>query len=181
MRHLLAVLLILCCAPVLADDASERVALAERLTELLEIKPLYSALGKDCIPQPSTFSNAMLKAYGENPGFFGGISPRSAYWPEVEAIYREYMVQGCAVANAEKFSVVYVSAYARSMALPDLRAAVAFYSSPAGQAMQAGNRNAFDTLQATVRDAAVENERSANLIVQHSIMLLKNRFKAEPK
>lgn len=181
MRNLLAVVLILCCLPAVADDTVERGVLAKQLTELLEVEALYASLGKQCTPKPAEFSDSLLKTYGEMPDQFGGISPKSAYWAEVESIYREYFEQACATAGLEKLSVVYVAAYAQTMALADLRAAVVFYSSPAGKAMQAGTRKVFHDLQPVLLRHVEANERAANLIVQQSMLLLKNKFKAIPK
>src|SRR4030095_12910157 len=86
--------------------------------------------------------------FNTNPGTFGGLSPQSAYWPEVEAIYERFRATACAYATAEKFERYIGEQFAGQISEADLRAAIAFYESPEGKRLHKASVRVNDSFQA---------------------------------
>ncbi|WP_426174983.1 DUF2059 domain-containing protein [Massilia sp. TWR1-2-2] len=130
----LVVLLLLLCANVSAQDRDERDVLARRLAQLLQVKE-YKLDAKQCDRVAADSSKEIVALYLRNPANFSGISPQSIYWPAVEKTYRDLYAVACAPSMLGGLEDVTVKAYA-TMSPADLHAALAFYASPAGRAMQ---------------------------------------------
>lgn len=181
MRHLAIVLLCFLCVPAIAGDAGDRAKLAQRLADLIEIRAQYNGAYELCRRTDANFEKEMLDLYATRQADFGGISPKSAYWSEARAIYREYLDSACALTSGEKLEPMFVDAYARSMSVAELRAAVKFSSSPTGRAMQAANKKIFrDVAERAYRDVA-DDQAKAALIFRQSMLILKNKYKAKPQ
>jgi len=131
-----------------------RTALSMQLLELVGYRAILGESGKQCTQ--STPSEAR-KAFTNSPGSFGGLSPQSAYWPEVERIYIKYEKTKCAAfANGDLFRS-FAQSYARDLSEADLSAAIAFHSSDAGKRIQRANIDASSSL-------AKEMTRQMNLV-----------------
>jgi hypothetical protein len=181
MRRLLAVLLVSLCFQVQANDVDDRRALAQRLADLLEIRAQYEFFREKCAQSDADLEKVLLELHAKHPADFGGISPQSAYWPEVRQIYREYFEEGCSHASGAKMEPLFVKNYAATMTLAELNAAVTFYSSPAGQGVQAASRKVFKEVAEVVYGGAIEKQEVATLTFQQSMLILRNKYKAKPK
>jgi hypothetical protein len=181
MRHLLAILLSLLCFPVLADDAAERARLAQRLADLLAIRAQYNQAGAACRRPDADLEKELLGVYAAGPADCGGISPQSAYWPEVRAIYRQFTDTACATICGEQLEPVLIQSFAANMSLADLRAAVAFSASPAGRTLQAATKKVFREATDHLYHGAAADQQAAAATLRRSILILKNKYQAHPQ
>ena len=175
MRRLLVVVLMLLCSTVSARDGDERPALATKMIEL--IRPPVA----DCNPSPEALAKRVANAYRTRPGDFSGISPQSAYWPEVERIWREYYAAQCAESHADAATALLVKTYATQMSVQDLRDAIAFFGSPSGRAMYAANIRIANDFQAGTAQTAGHVPNKASTDYRAAMRLLKEKYEADPR
>jgi hypothetical protein len=180
MRHLVVLLLIMYCTAVSADDTDERGALARRLVELTEVKE-RNLEANQCTKVSADSSKAIVALYVRNPANFNGISPQSAYWPEVEAIYRDFYSVVCTSSLFSNLEGLHAKAYA-TMSLADLRAAVAFYSSPAAREMALAAKNHLAEANAiNNRVSSSEELTRARASFTDGMRHLAKKYKTDPR
>ena len=163
-----------------AQSNPTKLELAEQLTKLLHFDKLFDAYLADCA-RPEGPRDAAAAAYEASHESFGGISPNSAYWPEIEAIYSRYRRKTCEYVSTEKFTNYFVEQFAEHASDDDLRAAVAFYSTPAGKRIQsmAYEANvAFNDYAAQLRR---KYEGGAQVEFQRDLLALEKKFQEAPK
>ncbi|MGZ5834300.1 MAG: hypothetical protein ACXWKJ_21180 [Telluria sp.] len=122
--------------------------------------------------------NDPTKDFQASPAIFGGISPQSAYWPEVVAIYTTYRRQTCSVhPGADEFA----EDLARRMPLDQLRSSLVFAESPTGKAF-------FQTLFGSLKESAdtslakqAEVQREAEQVYREALRPLIAKYHAEPR
>jgi hypothetical protein len=182
LRRLFALLLISSCLQAHAGEAQDRAALSQQLADLLEIRAQYGVASAKCAQSDTVLEKGLLDLQAKHPGEFGGISPKSAYWPEARQIYREYVDAACALTSGETLEPLFVKNYATSMTAEELRAAVAFYSSPAGRTLQAANWKIFEEVTDLAYHNATEGDQgAAALMYRQSMLILKHKYEREPK
>jgi hypothetical protein len=181
MRQLLAVVLLLCSATVAAASDDERLLLAQRLVATMEISVNSFDRGGPCVPTPETMAKNMATAYRKNPEKFHGISPQSAYWPEVEQVWRDYYVGRCAGRTDELPAEVVAKSYAASMSLAELRDAVAFHTSESGRAFHAAGRQVARDLEASLNRRTDGETDKASIAFQLAMRKLKVKYEIDPK
>jgi len=154
--------------------------LAAQLTKLLRLEGMFENYLKACTqPKGSPFDPK--PEFLSNPGSFGGISPQSAYWPEVEAIYTRFRNRACAYAVPEKFAAFFTERFADRLSLEDLQAAIAFHSSPVGKRIADATYGADQEFQAFANALMLEAYEVARGDFQRDIRVLLRKYKAEPK
>lgn len=115
-----------------ADPSLVQRQLATELVTLLHGKADYEAYQRQCIANGE--ADGPQSRFFANPSAFGGISPQSVYWPEIEEIFRRYTTDACTAGiTADEYAEMYVGQIAEHLKEDDLRAAIAFYASPTGQ------------------------------------------------
>lgn len=181
MRNVFAVLLIFLCTPALADDVADRTALAQRLSDLLEVRVQYEFMYRKCAQPDADLEKDLLELYSKHIDDFGGIAPHSAYWPEATKIYREYADRSCVVMAPDKVEPMIVRAYAQSMSAAQLRNALEFYSAPAGQALHAGGKKVTYELIEMAMGNLKDDDAAAALMFRQSLLILKRKYTADPK
>ena len=182
MRRVLALVLLFSCISVHADDAAERGALAQRLADLLEVRTQYSLANARCRQSDADLERALLELLLKHPVEFGGLSPKSEYWPEARTAYREYVDSACELTSGDRLEPLFVKNYAETMTVADLRAAEAFYSSPAGRTLQAANRKIFEEVtELAYRRANEAQPTAAALTYRQSMLILRNKYKQDPR
>lgn len=182
MRRIFALVLLFSCLRAHADDAAERAGLAQRLADLLEIRTQYALANAKCRQSDADLERGLLELLVKHPAEFGGLSPKSDYWPEARAAYREYVDSACELTSGDRLEPLFVKNYAETMTVADLRAAEAFYSSPAGRALQAANRKIFeDVTELAYRSANEAASTAAALTYRQSMLILRNKYKQDPK
>ena len=125
-------ILFLTAAGASAQPSAKRLELASKLVDLLQVRAAFDAYLKQCTKPEGSYLDPKL-AYSVSPNSFGGITPRSAYWPEVEILYRRYQQQACNYITVEEFEKFHAAQYAAATSEDDLRAAINFYSSKSGK------------------------------------------------
>lgn len=180
MRKLLAVLLMLSSFCVAAAEDDERAVLAHRLVEAMGIEARFAEQVDGCIPSKEIMATRIAAAYRERPGDFYGISPQSAYWPEVEQAWHAYYAANCAAAGKPS-EEIFVRTYAARMSLAELRDAITFYGSPAGSAQLAANRQACLEISAAYRSADSGETGKAAHAFRVAMRELKMKYVANPK
>ena len=180
MTRLLILIALVCPALAYGQPQQERLTAAKQLARLLQLDRLFQAYLSACESPENTPFDPRL-AFKSDPGGFGGISPQSAYWPDVEKIYATYRATACAYATSEKYSQYFVEQYARRLSLEDLNAAIAFYSSPVGKRFQEAVVSADRDFQQYANQLMLEAYEIANAQYQRDIRDLQRRYRANPK
>ena len=179
MRALFALILLsLSCAGHAADDP--KLAAARRLIDLLQIDDVYEDGAKACRDRVDV-AVAARRVHEANRASYGGLSPRSVYWPEVVGLYGRYLAETCAATKAQSVKEIYVRVFARRLSQGQLEQAAATMSTPDGQALQAASREAGILLSIA---QYADQERLVSAAAQRyreSIQELVKRHEADPR
>lgn len=165
-----------------AAQPDDHLALARRLVDLGLDGDNLQEVASACIPDAKTMRADIVAAYRANPRAFQGISPRSAYWPDVERIWRDYYVERCAAQSEESPAEVIARMYAANLSTEELSEILAFQESPTGRAYIAAARLARQDLEsapaapATQRDADQASDR-----FRQAMLRLKARYDRAPR
>lgn len=179
-KAFVVVALLLHCALSAAQPSPPQLALGLRLAELLHEREMFSAYLKQCVePKGSPFDPDA--EFSANPSTFGGLSPQSAYWPEVEIIYDHFRATACAYATAEKFEHFIAEQFAAQIAEADLRAAISFYESPAGQRLSRASVRVNESFQAYAQLLLVQAYDVARAEYISAMRSLLRKYKNEPR
>ena len=171
---------LLASSNAIAQSTPRKLELATELMKLLRVEDSFSAYLRECSkPEGSPFDPKT--EFQSNPGSFGGISPQSAYWPEVEGIYARFRATSCAYATPEKFSRFYVQHFAESVSEEDLLVSIAFQSSPTGRRLQEAVVGANAGFQAFATQLMYEAYESARAQFQTDIRVLQRKYRANPQ
>ncbi len=118
-----------------ADPAAERLEMGRQLVELMGYRESYERSGSMCTrPEGSNWDPKKLVEM--NPNQLGGITPKSVYWPRVEAAFKAYRLSLCRVWSADSMLDFLASNFANRLSKQELRAAITFYSSLEGRSLQ---------------------------------------------
>jgi hypothetical protein len=167
------------CAHACADAATEKLALAERLTKLTGTEAVYQSYFDECGSKTVALDMAAV-GYREHPEAFGGLSPDSAYWKEVEAIYSRYHGAMCGDTSARSIAQLFTSQYVAQMSNSELRAAIDFYSSPAGQLLVKVDMQTNGKVQEKLASLEHAVRAAAEDQYQRDIAALIKKFQSDP-
>lgn len=163
MRFALASLIVLAASSAHAADISSQSESARRLAQLTIQFQNEDGASQACLPAPATFGAELKREYSERPADFGGISPQSAYWPEVEELNYQQRLAGCQ--SSTRLVTKWGEILVRDLAPADIDAALAFHTSSAGQRYSAALAKAsqefiaFSRLPSAQQEAADEAYR----------------------
>ena len=163
-----------------AAPSLEQLALGKELAEVLQVRAMFNTYLKECTSTSSQVFSAKF-AFDQSPGSFGGLTPQSAYWPEVEATYQQFQIATCSYISAEKFLMFYGEELAARNTEEDLRAAIAFNSSPAGRRLQASVLATNDVFQKYAQEQMAAAYAAANAPFQAAISALIRKYRREPR
>ena len=137
----LVLLLILCMSgqQSYAQTPDEKLPLARRIVALLAFDSQFEAQIAACSASAPGTGLDPLFEFQRNPAYFGGVSPQSAYWPEIELAYQQYRRRVCSYMSVSEFVEYCANEYASRTTLEELQAAIQFYDSPAGRAFLKAN------------------------------------------
>jgi len=107
---------------------TEKLNKLAQYEEMAEVTKRYKDL---CINEINKTNP--LKIAKDNPEYFGGITPWSKYWPDVEMIYGEYIKSACVYLDEEKVLAKFISVYDKEMSDEALDGIIEFYESAAGK------------------------------------------------
>ena len=174
------VCLLLASNSAIAQTTPRKLELATELMKLLRVEESFAAYLRECSkPEGSPFDPKT--EFQSNPGSFGGISPQSAYWPEVEGIYARFQATSCAYAAPDKFSRFYIQHFAEHVSEQDLLASIAFQSSPTGRRLQDAVVGANAGFQVFATQLMYEAYESARAQFQTEVRALQRKYKAKPQ
>lgn len=173
---LVAILFALVAFPAFA----EKVPAAVQLAELMHVRAMVDAVVKQC-NKPEGSSSEAKTSFTSNPGSFGGISPQSAYWPEVEAIFVEFRSGTCSYLNVDGFLAYYAGILADKNTEEDLQTALRFYSSPAGKRFQESIVFASVAFQEYAGESIKKSTIEANEKYRMAMRDLIRKYKKEPR
>jgi hypothetical protein len=177
MRSLAALLIFLIAFSAQAADDTAHKETAIRLTQMMMQFMGEDGVSLSCSPDRASFSAEMKRGYPARSSAYGGISPQSVYWPEIEELAYQYRVGTCPVkAITQGFAAV----LARELTTADLNAAEAFYSSPVGRRLLAVIAKSGKESSALSRTTSPEKE-AADLAYRTGLRALIAKYKSEPK
>ena len=180
MSRLLFILVLIFAGIAHAQSSPTKLALAEQVAALLQYDKMFDAYLKQCTqPEGSNFDPKI--EFRASPGSFGGISPQSTYWPEIEKIYDHFRTAACNYATPERFSKYFIEQLAERNTEEDLRTGIAFYSSPAGKNLQASMLAANSDFQAFASRLMVDAYEVGRDRYQREVRELVRKYKADPK
>lgn len=177
---LISALLAIAALPAAAEKTPATLALSAQLTESMGVRTMVDAMLKQCSdPEGSSFD--AKTAFTTSPGSFGGLSPQSAYWSEVEAVYADYRAGTCAFLTVEGFMTYYAGVLADKNTEEDLQAALRFYASPAGKRFQDSVVIASVAFQDFASDSVKKATTDASERYQAAMRVLIRKYKREPR
>ena len=148
-RHSLVILFLVSFCAVAEPSSPTKIEIATRLAELLDVKSQWANSEKECSRQfgPSLDPD---KLYAAGPGTFGGITPKSAYWPRIREIFRQYQAAICGELQADKVSPIAAAEFMDQMTEAELLSTVKFLQSPTGAKFRKANAAAMETARRTL-------------------------------
>lgn len=160
-----------------AEHPDERMVLARRLVALSE----ESGAQDDARCTPSAEIGADLAAaYRARPGDFLGISPQSAYWPEVKRAWHASHGDRCA-GSEESPAAILARSYAEHLSKAELRQAIAFQESPGGRAFIAATEKARVDLENELSARGDGAEGEGPDAFERTMLRLKAKYERDPK
>ncbi len=136
MRPIIAILVtVLLVNPAYADPTSERLEMGRQLVELMGYREAYERTGSFC-SRPEGSSLDPKKLVELNPNQLGGVTPKSVYWPRVEATFKAYRLSLCRVISADSMLDFLAGNFSNRLSRQELRTAINFYSSLEGRSLR---------------------------------------------
>jgi hypothetical protein len=121
--------------PAYADPASERLEMGRKLVDLMGYRESAERTGRMC-SHPEGTNLDPYKLVESNPNALGGITPKSAYWPRMEAAFKAYRLSLCHVISAVSMLDFLAGNFANRLSKQELHAAITFYSSIEGRSLR---------------------------------------------
>lgn len=163
------------------EHPDEHLILARQLVGVGPESGDHSEFGATCDPEPETMRAEIAAAYRASPGQFHGISPQSAYWPEVEQVWRARSVDRCAAQSDESPAAIIARRYAANLSTTELREVVAFQESPSGRAFIAATRLARQDLESPPAARPRRDTDAASTTFRQAMLRLKEKYERAPK
>lgn len=158
-----------------AEHPDERIVLARQLVAL----SADGAGDATCVPSKEVGAD-LAAAYRARPGDFHGISPQSAYWPEVKRAW--HAARGDRCANPEESpAAILARSYAEHLSTAELRQVLAFQESAAGRAFIAATEKARADLDQELSARGEGDEVAGPEAFERVMLRLKTRYERDPK
>jgi len=143
-----------------ASTAAQPADLALRFVDLMRYKEQYLQYQAQCIAMQRTVSPEALVA--KNPAYFGGIAPGHPQWSAVIQAYGRYFKAACSRPTEQEFLGALARSYEANLTATQLQSAIAYYSSPTGQALILAHRQATSAVYETWSKVNAEHLASLN-------------------
>ncbi|TFW28025.1 DUF2059 domain-containing protein [Massilia horti] len=163
-----------------AETYQEKLEAARQVVWLTDYKAMFNAYLVQCEKSEGTYFDPIV-LFKNDPGAFRGVSPQSAYWPEVEAAYRRYQVRVCGYLTTDEFTEFVARQFADRTSLDDLRASIAFQSSPAGRRIQQASVAVNEAFQAHAQASLQTAVPDAYKEVQFELAAIAEKYRRAPK
>ena len=167
-------------ASIQAQSVNERPLLAAKLMALWELEKLFDVYKKECTSGAYSLYDPKV-SFQNDPAFFGGVSPQSSYWPEVELSYKKYQERMCEYVSREDFASMYSVELTRDMSTEELVSAISFYASPLGKKLIAGNARANEIFQKQASERMAKLYRLAYADTLNELGVILRKYKSEPR
>jgi Uncharacterized protein conserved in bacteria (DUF2059) len=110
----------------------ERKKMTLQFAEAWASDALVQVVAKQCRTTNSGIFDPK-SAYKKEPESFGGVSPDSKLWPEVEVAYAKFQTRMCSQMTPTDLLMLYADIMTSELSDDELRGAVAFFTSSAGK------------------------------------------------
>ena len=161
MKHfLLSFIAIFFLGSAHAETSAAMLSLAKELIDLLHFQDSLQSAQASCGAELPNTSFDPRYVYKKDPKAFKGISPSSHLWPDIEEAYRLYRFEYCHSQDLPGLFELMASVYADKMSEDQLKRAIEFYETPAGQALAAASKEATLAFQARQQEGAAQIQRS---------------------
>jgi hypothetical protein len=136
------------CTSVNAQTSDRKLELGKQLVELVDLTAGYSSFDSQCKQHSGTQFDPNVM-FHNNKLAFRPLTPSSLYWPRIEVAYKTYHERVCAEMSSESVKSKLAADYAEQLSAQELQAAIAFYSSDAGQHLRTVNSKTMQALALT--------------------------------
>jgi hypothetical protein len=164
-----------------AQHADEHLLLARKLVNLEPDSAEPGETGAPCVPAPEGLRRELTAAYRANPAQFHGISPQSAYWPDVEQARHDYYLDRFGVQLDQSPAAQIARSYAANLSTDQLREVVAFQESPSGRAFIAATARAREELESGPAPHPRPDPVAASKKFRETMLGLKAKYERVPK
>jgi hypothetical protein len=178
--RIITVVLFVICICSGAAFANERQKLTERLVASWDLGAIVDAVQTQCSdPKSSGFDPGGM--FLKDPAAFGGVSPQSKYWPEVEAAYARYQRRLCGSVNAKELAKMYGEVLARELSTDELRKSVEYYESAAGRKLMRSSVRANEEFMRSTADKYKALSTDAFAETQTELRAIAEKYRRKPE
>ncbi|MFC0133957.1 hypothetical protein CR105_08230 [Massilia eurypsychrophila] len=160
------------------EHPDERMVLARQLAALGQKNAGEAQPDASCAAASETIRADLAAAYRTRPGDFHGISPQSAYWPEVVRAWHAYRGDRC---GGDSPAAILARSYAEAMSTAELRDVIAFQATPSGRAFIAATQRARAGLENALAKRSSDDGDDALDVFQQEMLRLKTQYEDDPK
>ncbi|WLI90008.1 DUF2059 domain-containing protein [Massilia sp. R2A-15] len=180
MRYLLVCVALCSATAAQAADPVPKPDPAKQLAQLVLRTQEGEAAAKEnaCPPDRTAFSEKMKRDYLNMSMSYGGISPQSYYWPEVEELFYQFRSAQCP--NTKSPVDTFAETVSKEMSTAEIDAAIAFYGSAEGKRVLAGVAKAQQAVQGAMFQRSAQGD-AAGVAYREGLRELIARYKADPR
>ena len=161
------------------EHPDERMVLARQLAALGQKHAGEKAQSDAaCAAASEPIRADLAAAYRTRPGDFHGISPQSAYWPEVVRAWQAYRGDRC---GSDSPAAILARSYAEGMSTAELREVIAFQASPSARAFIAATQRARAEIDNVLARRSSHDGDDAFDVFQQEMLKLKAQYEDDPK
>lgn len=165
--------------PSPASTTDSKKQLAAQFFDVARLTSMYDELLARCTEEGA--QSFASQAYSMDPKSFGSLTPKSSYWPDVEAAHRRYRATVCSYSSGAEFKAFYVEHLVLDLSEADLRAAIAFYSSPSGQRVVAASEKVSRAFYPVATQQMLAATQAATATLQRDMKKIYDAYKLDPR
>lgn len=158
---------------------SEAEELGKQLAAAQGTGEIFTRIIEQCLKQNA--ANDPKAVFQRNAFSFGGISPQSAYWPEIEKIFQNHQQRTCNHTTAAEFERFVGQYYADNLSVEELKSVIAFFDTGAGKHFSAASQGLNMALQKFEYDRRQKVEKEALANASDRIREIVIRYQKDPK
>jgi len=162
-----------------ASAGASKTELAVELADLIQVRRVAAEYISRCGAEGAYLDPKRI--FAAEPGYFGGISPQSAYWPEVVELYRRYQSTVCSAVTADEYVRVFAGQYAEKLSEGELEATVSFFSSAAGRRYVSVSSEANLAMLTYMTKEMTSGMERAFKEAQQEVRAIVLRYRKDPK
>lgn len=162
------------------EQLSSKAKLSVRLATLLDQGGTWQRFQAECmLPTGTLFDPDVI--YRSQPSYFGGISPKSVYWPRIRQIYRGYQSSVCTAISPSVVDDTVALQLNSALSEDDIRVAIAFYSTDAGRRISQASGQANDQVRKVLSDAVRQLSSTAYVSTTKALTGIAQEFQKNPR